>query len=147
MCAHGPETCPKHQNSMFHKCPTKRRWNTFVGNKAKSCHFGWVFLQHKPPEDVFHPCSPGFCAKNLKNAPAFHQKACKGRTFHQNWALANYNIIKGEARVVEQGFGAGLCGKREGQLKTITKATANKNTSKLLSPLKGGGFGTRWLFF
>ena len=64
--------------------------------------------------------------KNVKNRPSFHLKVCKGRAFHQNWALANYNIIKGKAKVVEWGFGEGLFGRREEHVKPMSKAIANK---------------------
>ena len=137
MVAHLPHAGPKHQIFMFHKCPTKHRWNAFLGNTQKSVHFAYVFLQQEPPESVFHPCSPGFRAKNLKNAPVFHQKVCKGRTFHQNSAWTNYNIIKGKAKVVEQGLGKASPGKGKHISSQCQKRLQTKPTKRVISIVWG----------
>ena len=85
-------TCSQDQNtSILHasqKCH-KTQVEHLVAKHWKNDRFGCVFWQHKPPESVFHPCSPGFRAKNVKNKPVFHQKPCKGRTFHQNVPWTN----------------------------------------------------------
>ena len=121
----------------FTNVPQNTGGTHFLETHKKSVHFAYVFLQQEPPESVFHPCSPGFRAKNLKNAPVFHQKVCKGRTFHQNSAWTNYNIIKGKAKVVEQGLGKASPGKGKHISSQCQKRLQTKPTKRVISIVWG----------